>query len=96
MPQSRPPRWFTIPVRVVLVTLICTLIAFAVSLLFGIVGTLIVAALRRVHPDMRVAYRLIAIPIALVAGCVIFVLSVTIEVRHYRQLKTLAGIERVS
>lgn len=96
MPQSRPPRWFTIPVRVVLVTFICTLIAFAVSLLFGIVGTLIVAALRRVHPDMRVAYRLIAIPIALVAGCVIFVLSVTIEVRHYRQLKTLAGIERVS
>ncbi len=96
MPQARPPRWFTIPVRVVLVTFICTLIAFAVSLLFGIVGTLIVAALRRVHPDMRVAYRLIAIPIALVAGCVIFVLSVTIEVRHYRQLKTLAGIERVS
>lgn len=96
MAQARPPRWFTIPVRVVLVTFICTLIAFAVSLLFGIVGTLIVAALRRVHPDMRVAYRLIAIPIALVAGCVIFVLSVTIEVRHYRQLKTLAGIERVS
>lgn len=96
MPQSRPLRWFTIPVRVVLVTFICTLIAFAVSLLFGIAGTVAVAALRHVHPDMRVAYRLIALPVAVVAGSIIFVLSVTIEVRHYRQSKTLAAIERVS
>ena len=96
MAQARPPRWFTIPVRVVLVTFICTLIAFAVSLLFGIVGTLVVATLRHIHPDMRVAYRLIALPTAVVAGIVIFVVSLTIEVRHYRQTKTLAGIERVS
>ncbi len=96
MAQARPPRWFTIPVRVVLVTFICTLIAFAVSLLLGIVGTLIVATLRHVHPDMRVAYRLIALPTALVAGSVIFILSLTIEVRHYRQSKTLAAIERAS
>jgi hypothetical protein len=96
MPQARSPRWFTIPVRVVLVTFICTLLVFAVSLGFGIIGTLVVATLRHVHPDMRVAYRLIALPVAIVAGGVIFIVSVTIEVRHYRQAKMLAAIERVS
>jgi hypothetical protein len=96
MPQSHRPRWFNIPVRVLLVTFICTLIVFAVSLLLGIAGTVIVAAHRHVHPDMRVAYRLIAVPAALVAGSIILVLSLVIEVRHYRQSKALAAIERVS
>jgi len=45
---------------------------------------------------MTVAYRHIALPIALVAGSVIFVLTLTMEVRHYRQSKTLAAIARVS
>jgi ABC-type antimicrobial peptide transport system permease subunit len=96
MAQTRPLRWFTIPVRAVLVTFVCTLIAFAVGLLFGIIGTLVSAKLRHVHPDMTVAYRLVALPIAIVAGSVVFVLSLAIEIRHYRQSKTLAGIERIS
>jgi hypothetical protein len=93
---SRPPRWYTIPVRVGLATFLGTLICFAVSLLFAILGTVIIAAMRHVHPDMRVAYRLIALPMALVAGGIIFALSLAMEVRHYRQMKTLSAIERVS
>ena len=91
----RAPRWYTIPVRVGLVTFISTLLCFAVSLLFAILGTVILAAMRGVHPDMRVAYRHIALPISLVAGCVIFVVVLATEIRHYRQAKTLTAIERM-
>jgi hypothetical protein len=96
VPPSRSPYWYGIPVRVLLVTLIGTLICFAVSLLLGILGTVIGAALRGVHPDMRVAYRLIALPLAVVAGCIVFVAALVMEIRHYRQAKALAAIEKVS
>jgi hypothetical protein len=91
-----PPRWYAIPVRVLLVTFIGTLISFAVSLLLGIIGTVVASSLRHVNPNMTVAYRDIALPAAVVAGIIIFVLALTMEIRHYRQSKTLAGIERVS
>jgi hypothetical protein len=93
---SRHPRWYGIPVRVALATFLGTLICFAVSLLLAILGTVIVSSLRGVHPDMRIAYRLIALPLALVAGGIIFVLSLIMEIRHYRQNKTLSAIERMS
>ena len=82
--------------RVGLVTFIGTLLCFAVSLLLAIFGTVIVAALRHVHPDMRIAYRHIALPMALAAGSIIFVLVLIMEIRHYRQARTLTAIERMS
>ena len=94
--HARPPRWYVIPVRVLLVTFIGTLISFAVSLFLGIIGVGAVSTLRHVHPDMRIAYRHIALPAAVVAGSIIFVLALVMEIRHYRQTKTLANIERVS
>jgi hypothetical protein len=95
-PNPRPPRWYAIPVRVLLITFIGTLISFSVSLLLGIIGTVIISALRHINPNMTVAYRLIALPAAVVAGSIIFVLVLTMEIRHYRQSKTLAAIARVS
>jgi hypothetical protein len=94
--QGRPPRCYAIPVRVLLVTFIGTLISFAVGLFLGIIGTVIFSAVRGVHPNMTVAYRLIALPVAVVAGSIIFVLALAMEIRHYRQTKTLAAIERAS
>ena len=94
-PRSRSPHWYGVPVRVALLTLIGTLLCFAVILLLSILGTVIVAALRGVHPDMRVAYRMIALPAAVVAGSVIFVLSSVMEIRHYRQSRTLSAIEKM-
>jgi hypothetical protein len=82
-------------VRVLLATFIGTLTCFAVSLLIGILGMVVVSAMRRVHPDMRIAYRQIALPMALVAGAIIFVLSLVMEIRHYRQVKALSAIERM-
>jgi hypothetical protein len=94
--EKRSPRWYGIPLRVLAVTFIGTLMAFAVSLLLAIIGTVTASMMRGTHPDMRIAYRLIALPMALVAGGLIFVFSLAIEVRHYRQMKTLSAIERVS
>jgi hypothetical protein len=95
-PTPRPPRWYAIPVRVLLMTFIGTLISFAVSLLLGIMGTVVVSARHGVHPNMTVAYRLVALPAAVVAGSIIFVLALAMEIRHYRQSKILAAIARVS
>jgi uncharacterized BrkB/YihY/UPF0761 family membrane protein len=95
-PTSRSPRWYGVPVRVLLLTFLGTLLCFAASLLLGIVGTVIAAALRGVHPDLRMAYRAFAIPFAVIAGCVVFVCMLVVEVRHYRQAKTLAAIEKIS
>ncbi len=95
-PQSRTPRWYAIPVRVGLVTFIGTLLTFAVSLLFAIFGTVILASLHGVRPDMRIAYRHVALPVAVAAGCAIFVAMLVTEIRHYRQARTLSAIERMS
>jgi hypothetical protein len=94
--HARPLRWYAIPARVLLVTFIGTLISFAVSLFLGILGVGAVSTLRHVHPDMTIAYRHIALPAAGAAGSIIFVLAWVMEIRHYRQAKTLANIERVS
>jgi ABC-type antimicrobial peptide transport system permease subunit len=96
MPKPHSPRWYAIPVRVLLVTFIGTLLSFAVSLLLGIIGTVALSAWRHMNPNMTVAYRLIALPVAAVAGSIIFVLALAMEIRHYRQSKTLAAIARVS
>jgi hypothetical protein len=83
-------------VRVLLVTFIGTLLSFAMSLLLAIVGTVMAGAWRGLHPDMRVAYRHIAVPIGVVSGSVVFVLALVMEIRYYRQSKTLQAIERIS
>jgi len=65
-------------------------------LLFAIFGTVILASLKGIHPDMRIAYRHVALPIAVIAGSVIFVVTLVMEIRHYRQARTLTAIERMS
>jgi hypothetical protein len=94
--KDRLPRWYAIPVRVLLMTFIGTLIIFAVSLLAGILGTVILAMRRGAPPNMTIAYRHVALPAALVAGVILLVLSATMEIRHYRQSRALAGIARAS
>jgi len=90
------PRWYLIPVRVLLVTFLLTLLSFAVSLLLGILGIVIAGRLQGVHPNMALAYRHIALPAAAMVGAVVLISASIMEVRRYRQAKTLAGIERMS
>ena len=93
---SRSPRWYLIPVRVLLATFIVTLLSFAVSLLLGIAGTVLAARLRGIHPDMTFAYRHVALPVAAMVAAIVLVSACFMEVRHYRQAKTLSQIERAS
>ncbi len=79
-----------------LVTVLLTLLSFAVSLLLGILGIVVGAKIRGVHPNMALAYRHIAAPAAVIVGTVVFISAVVMEVRHYRQTKALAEIERIS
>jgi hypothetical protein len=94
--SARKPRWYLIPLRVVLVTFIVTLLSFAVSLLLAIAGTLVGARLRGAHPDMTFAYRHIALPSAVTVAAIVFVSASFMEVRHYRQAEALDRIERAS
>ncbi len=84
---SAPLRWFLVPLRVLLVTFLLALLSFAVCLFLGILGLVITAAVRGVHPNMTVAYREIAFPAAILAGAGALVAVVVLEIRHYRQLR---------
>ena len=48
----------------------------------------------RLEPNMAVAYRAVAFPSAIIAAAIVFVGSSYMEIRSYRQSKTLAGIEQ--
>lgn len=78
----RKPRWFLIPVRVMLVTFLLSLLTFAVTLLLGILGIMLGARARGVHPDMAAAYKRIALPSAGVVGAIVLVSSIFMEVRY--------------
>jgi len=81
---------------VFLATVVVTLLAFAVGLLLGIVGIVIASYVRGVPADLSVAYRYIAAPIAAIVGAIVMVLAIALELRHYRQSKALAQIERMN
>lgn len=88
------PRWTGIPVRVLLMTALFTLLAFAVSLLLSIVGTVVYSWIAHVPADLRYGYRYIAFPFAVTAGGVALVLFLVMEIRRYHVRKALAGMER--
>jgi hypothetical protein len=95
---TRPhtPRWYLIPVRVVLVAFLMTLLSFAISLLIGILGVVIHAGARGIHPNMTLAYRHVALPTAIVVAALALIVMSILEIRDYRQAKVLAEIERRS
>ena len=90
----RKPRLVMLLARALLVSLLVMILAFAISLLPAIAGLLVVAASKGGSVDMRFAYRHIAAPVAIVVGPIVLALSLTMEIRHYRQAKALASIER--
>ncbi|HXZ39981.1 MAG TPA: hypothetical protein VEG68_04520 [Terriglobales bacterium] len=100
MPATRTlpakPRWYLIPVRVLLVTFLLTLLSFAASLLLGILAIVIRSRLLGTHPNMTVAYRHVALPVAEVAACIALIATAILEIRSYRQTKILAEIAKAS
>jgi hypothetical protein len=68
-----------------LVTFLLTALAFAVSLLLGILGLIVGARVRGVHPNLAIAYRHIAAPAAAAVAVIVLVTTVGMEIRHYRR-----------
>ena len=79
--------------RILGLTVLFTLLSFAVSLLLGIVGVALTAMVRGAHPNMPIAYREIALPVAISAAAIAIVTVTILEIRHYRASKALAAIE---
>ena len=89
----RHPHWYFVPVRALIITVIITLMCFAASLLLGIIGTALLAAVRGMHPNMAIAYRRVAFPVAIVAAAIGLIISLVVEVRQYRRTRMLGKIE---
>lgn len=77
--------------RVLAITFALTGLAFALTLLFGIIGMAGIGLLRGHLPDMRMAYRHFAFPIAMTVGGCAFIAAWIVEIRHYQRTKSLAG-----
>lgn len=92
--SARGPRWYVIPIRVLLVTFVVALLSFAASLLLGICAVVLAAKLHHIHPDLRIAYRYIALPAAGVVAAIVLISSSFMEIRHYRRAKVLRRMER--
>ena len=73
--------------RVVVVTVLFTLVAFAVGLLCGIIASVLYAAVRGAHADMTMAYRFAAVPLAAMVLVISFVAMLTMEIRRTRRLR---------
>ncbi len=92
----RKPRWYAVPARALFVTFLVTLLTFAVTLFVSLMTVVIAAAVRGHNPDLRFAYRHVALPAAIAVGAIGLLVSLVVEIRHYRQMKTLDGIARLS
>jgi hypothetical protein len=90
------PRWYLVPVRVLILTFLCTLLAFALSLLLGIIAIVIRSRIGGVHPNLTFAYRHVALPVAGVICGVVLITVTVVEIRRYRQVKALRQIEQAS
>jgi hypothetical protein len=76
---------FTSTMRVLFTTLLFTAGGMGAGLFLGILGTVGYGLIRGTAVDMSGAYRHIAIPVAILVGCVALFGSVVLEVRARRQ-----------
>lgn len=86
----RKPSLFMLAVRVVVVTVLVTLLAFAVALLLGIVGMALANAVHGGGISMAHAYRNIALPVASGVLILAFVAMLTLEIKQYRRQRAAA------
>ena len=75
---------FTSTVRLLFTTLIFTAGGMGAGLLLGIICMVTYGLIAGVQPDMRSAYRHVAIPLALIIGSAAFLGAILLEVRARR------------
>jgi len=85
--HSRKPKIWLLVARVVIITVLATLLSFAIALFFAVTGIMLVAMIRGGGVNLTAAYRHIALPIALVTLVIAFVVNLVIEIRYYRRAR---------
>jgi hypothetical protein len=94
--RTQKHRWYAVPARAIFMALLLTLLTFAVTLLISIAVLVVRGWLQGENPNMRLAYRHIALPVAMTVGAVALITSLVVEIQHYRRSRALAGIARAS
>ena len=82
--RSATSLFFTSTVRVLFTTLLFTAGGMGLGLLLGIIGMVSYGLIAGVQPDMRNAYRHVAVPIAVTIGCVALAGALVLELRATR------------
>lgn|SRR5215472_1098673 len=80
---------FTSTVRVLFVTLLFAGGGMGAGLFLGIIGTILYGIISGSKIDMTNAYKHVAIPVAIVAGCAALIGSAVLEVRSRRTRTSL-------
>ena len=70
--------------RVLFTTLLFTAGGMGLGLLLGIIGLITYGLIAGVQPDMRNAYRHVAIPVAISIGSIAFLGAIVLELRGAR------------
>ena len=82
--RGKASLFFASTVRVLFTTLIFTAGGMGLGLLLGILGLVTYGLIAGVQPDMRNAYRHVAIPVAITIGCAAFAGALALELRARR------------
>ena len=87
--RSRVSVAFTSSIRVLFITLLFAGAGMGAGLFLGIVGTILYGIITGSKIDMTNAYKHVAIPLAIVAGCAGLIGSAVLEVRSRRTRTSL-------
>ncbi len=88
MQVVRKPRIVPMILRVAVITALLTLLTFAVTLFLSIVTILLVDMIRGGNINLAMAYRHVALPVAIVALVIALIWTLRVEIRHYRDLRS--------
>jgi TRAP-type C4-dicarboxylate transport system permease small subunit len=90
MKRTRKPGIAFLLIRVIVITVLVTLLAFTVALFLGIAGIVFADMIRGGGINLTSAYRHVAVPVACVVMVLAFVASLVNEIRYYRRAR--AGV----
>jgi uncharacterized protein YacL len=79
---SRAGRFFTAVIRILILTVLFAGAGMAIGLFLGILGTVLYGAIKHMQVDMAMAYRDVAIPLAVTSGLCAFVYNAMTTLRR--------------